>query len=208
MLFISIQQQPYIVLSTLLVSDFGVLGHLWSQNDVITSWLRLTAPPQTAFHIHMRHYKVFEHIDMRIHHCWAGTVPWHCHPHRAGVVAPPAKVLGLSIEEKDLLFYTRISRWPLHLPSYLCKWPLNGREGPPSEGTSIHSSKHTNKTLEDVYAARGMVQAWVAHYVSPLKHSYDKKYNSWVTSQKAHKKHKSPDKQNHHGGEAANPSGG
>ena len=25
-------------------SDFGVLGHLWSQNDVIMSWLRLTAP--------------------------------------------------------------------------------------------------------------------------------------------------------------------
>ncbi len=27
----------------LLGSDFGVLGHLWSQNDVIMSWLRLTA---------------------------------------------------------------------------------------------------------------------------------------------------------------------
>jgi hypothetical protein len=28
---------------TLLGIDFGVLGHLWSQNDVFTSWLRLTA---------------------------------------------------------------------------------------------------------------------------------------------------------------------
>ena len=28
---------------TSLGSDFGVLGHLWSQNDVDTSWLRLTA---------------------------------------------------------------------------------------------------------------------------------------------------------------------
>jgi hypothetical protein len=27
----------------LLASYLGVLGHLWSQNDVITSWLRLTA---------------------------------------------------------------------------------------------------------------------------------------------------------------------
>ncbi len=42
-LSINIQQQPYTGLPTPLVSDFGVLGHLWSQNDVITSWLRLTA---------------------------------------------------------------------------------------------------------------------------------------------------------------------
>jgi len=27
----------------LLGSDFGVLGHKWSQNDVIMSWLRLAA---------------------------------------------------------------------------------------------------------------------------------------------------------------------
>ena len=52
-----------------------------------------------------------------------------------------------------------------------------------------------------------MVQAWVAHYVTPLKRRCDKN-NSCVTSQKAHKKHKSPNKQHHHGGEAANPSGG
>jgi len=31
------------------------LGYLWSQNDIITSWLRLTAPPQTASTIHIRH---------------------------------------------------------------------------------------------------------------------------------------------------------
>jgi len=42
-LFVGIQQQPYTVLPTLLVSDFGVLGHLGSQKDVIVSWLRLTA---------------------------------------------------------------------------------------------------------------------------------------------------------------------
>ncbi len=33
MLSIDIQYQPYTVLPTLLGSDFGVLGHLWSQND-------------------------------------------------------------------------------------------------------------------------------------------------------------------------------
>jgi hypothetical protein len=42
MLSIGIQQQPYTVINTLLGSDFGVLGHLWSQNDVIMTWLRLT----------------------------------------------------------------------------------------------------------------------------------------------------------------------
>jgi hypothetical protein len=44
-LSIDVEYQPYTVLPTLLGSDFGVLGHLWfwSQNDVIMSWLRLTA---------------------------------------------------------------------------------------------------------------------------------------------------------------------
>jgi hypothetical protein len=82
MLSIGIKQQPfYTVIPILVGSDFGVLGHLWSQNDVNTSW--------------------------------------------SGVFAPPANALGLSIEKKDLLFCTRIARWPLPLPSYLCNWPLN-----------------------------------------------------------------------------------
>ncbi len=34
--------------------DFGDLGHLWSQNDVITSWLRLHSY-SAASHIHIRH---------------------------------------------------------------------------------------------------------------------------------------------------------
>ncbi len=40
-LSMGIQYQPYTVIPTLFGSDFGVLGHLWSQNDVILSWLRL-----------------------------------------------------------------------------------------------------------------------------------------------------------------------
>ncbi len=43
MLSICTWQQPYTVIPTLLCSDFGVLGHLLSQNDVIMSWLRLEA---------------------------------------------------------------------------------------------------------------------------------------------------------------------
>ncbi len=33
MLSMGIQYQPYTVIPTLLGSDFGVLGHLWSQNE-------------------------------------------------------------------------------------------------------------------------------------------------------------------------------
>ncbi len=43
MLSMGIQYQPYTVVLTLLCSDFGALGHLWSQNDVIMSRVRLTA---------------------------------------------------------------------------------------------------------------------------------------------------------------------
>ncbi len=42
MLSMGIQYQPYTVIPTLLGSDFEALGHLWSQHDVIMSWLRLT----------------------------------------------------------------------------------------------------------------------------------------------------------------------
>ncbi len=35
MLSICIQYQPYTVIPTRLGSDFGALGHLWSQHDVI-----------------------------------------------------------------------------------------------------------------------------------------------------------------------------
>ena len=36
------------LLSILVGSDFGVLGHLWSQNDVNTSWSGVFAPPANA----------------------------------------------------------------------------------------------------------------------------------------------------------------
>ena len=43
MLSIGIWRQPNTVTPSLLGPDIGVLGHFWSQNDVIMSWLRLTA---------------------------------------------------------------------------------------------------------------------------------------------------------------------
>ncbi len=50
MMFIGIHLQPCTVIPTLLGSDFGVLGHLWSQHDVIMSWLRLTATSNCFSH--------------------------------------------------------------------------------------------------------------------------------------------------------------
>jgi len=43
MLSIGIPEQPHTFILALLGSDCGICGHLGSQNDVITSWLRLTA---------------------------------------------------------------------------------------------------------------------------------------------------------------------
>jgi hypothetical protein len=57
MLSIGIQQQPYTVIPTLLGSDFGVLGHLWSQNDVIMSRLRLKATSKCFPHPHYTYKK-------------------------------------------------------------------------------------------------------------------------------------------------------
>ncbi len=57
MLSIGIQQLPYTVVPTLLGSDFGVLGHFWSQNDVIISRLRLTATSNCFPHPHYTYTK-------------------------------------------------------------------------------------------------------------------------------------------------------
>ena len=39
-LFVGIQDLPYTVIPTLLGSNYGVRGHLWSQNNVIISMLK------------------------------------------------------------------------------------------------------------------------------------------------------------------------
>jgi hypothetical protein len=55
MLSIGIQKQKqpsYTVIPTLLGSDFEILGHLWSQDDIITSWLRLMASSNCFPHPH------------------------------------------------------------------------------------------------------------------------------------------------------------
>jgi hypothetical protein len=52
MLSMGIQYMPYTVIPTLLGSDFGALGHLSSQNDVIMSWLRLTVTSNYFPHLY------------------------------------------------------------------------------------------------------------------------------------------------------------
>ena len=55
MLSIGMGQQPYSVIPTLLSSDYGDLGHLWSQHDVITSWLRLLSYSNCLSHPYKTH---------------------------------------------------------------------------------------------------------------------------------------------------------
>jgi hypothetical protein len=50
MISMGIQYHPYTVILTLLGSDFEALGHLWSQNDEIMSWLRLTVTSNCFSH--------------------------------------------------------------------------------------------------------------------------------------------------------------
>ena len=51
---------------SLLCSDFGVLGHMWSQNDVITSYIIVDVDSHRKFLSVsiIDIFKVFEHIDM------------------------------------------------------------------------------------------------------------------------------------------------
>jgi hypothetical protein len=151
MLSIGIQQRPsYTVIPILVHSDFWILGHLWSQNNVKKSWSGVFAPPANVLGLSI------EEKDLLF--C-TGIGRWHlplpsylCNPAIAlglsieekdllfctridrwplplpSYLCNPANALGLSIEEKDLLFCTRIGRWPLPLPSYLCNRPLSGRE--------------------------------------------------------------------------------
>jgi hypothetical protein len=50
MLSMGIEYQPYTFTPILLGADFGALGYLWSQNDVIMSWLKLTATSNCFLH--------------------------------------------------------------------------------------------------------------------------------------------------------------
>ena len=61
MLSIDVRSKPYTVITTQLGSDFGVLGRLWSQNDVITSRLRPTANSNYLLHTYETYTKCLAH---------------------------------------------------------------------------------------------------------------------------------------------------
>jgi hypothetical protein len=94
-------------------SDFGVLGYLWSQNDVKNSWSGVFAPPANALGLSIEEKDLLFCTGIGR---WPLPLPSY--------LCNPANALGLSIEEKDLFFCTGIGRWPLPLPSYLCN-PAN-----------------------------------------------------------------------------------
>jgi hypothetical protein len=71
--------------------------------------------------------------------------------------------------------------------------------------SKAYSSLICNDT--HTFQLHGMVQAWVAHFVTPLKCTYDK-YDWQVTSQKPRIMQKSANIHHHHGGDAACPSSG
>ncbi len=85
MLSTGIQYQPYIFIPTLLLgSDFGVRGHLWSQNDVIChGWG--CQPTQPASHIHIRGIKSV----------WAHWYAVHWHMVAAYSFIYLAQILGI-----------------------------------------------------------------------------------------------------------------
>jgi len=122
----------------------------------------------------------------------------HSHTIPPAKLAPDLKLLGCLLSEKNI-----------HLRPY-CTSILdicNVFESMACclKGIWVYSYTIPPARLAPAWGLLGVVQAWVAHFVTPLKCMYDK-YNWGVTSQKPHKKHKSPKKYHHHGGEAANPS--
>ncbi len=79
MLSIGIQYQPYTVISTRLGSNFGALGHLWTQ----MMWLCHVwgwQPPQTASHIHMRHMQSISAHWYAVHRHMVAALHSYTHP--------------------------------------------------------------------------------------------------------------------------------
>ncbi len=83
MLSMCIKYQPYTAIPTLLLgSDVGVLGHLWSQNDIIIiihhgwGW----QPPQTISYIHIRHIQSVWAHWYAVHKCMLAVLHSYTHP--------------------------------------------------------------------------------------------------------------------------------
>ncbi len=80
MLSMSIQKQPYTVIPTLLGSDFGVLGHVcgFEMMSLHHGWG--WQPPQTAFHIHLRHTQSIWALWYAVHRHMVAALHSYTHP--------------------------------------------------------------------------------------------------------------------------------
>ncbi len=79
MLSMGLWQLPQTVIPTLHGSDFVGLGHLCNQNDVVASWLRLTANSNCFLHPHHTYIKC---LGTLICCPWAyGSSPKQLYPH-------------------------------------------------------------------------------------------------------------------------------
>ena len=148
MLFIGIRWHPYTFIHTRLGSDFRVLGYLWSQNDVIESWLRLTASSNCFPHPYQTWYKVFEHnIDMLSMGIWQG--PYTIYPPYLLGSDFGSGVLGHLWSQNDVIVsWLRLTAntncFPHPYQTYMkclstlicCPWAY-------SSGSAVHSYTHT-----------------------------------------------------------------
>ena len=90
-----IQYQPYTVIPTLLGSDIAVLGHSWSQNDVIMSWLRLTATSNCFPHLYWTYTKW---LSTLICYLWAYSISLtQLYPHYLGQILEFSVTCGVNM---------------------------------------------------------------------------------------------------------------
>jgi hypothetical protein len=66
-----IWEHPYIIIQAKLAPDFWNLGHLWTENDAITSWLRLTSTSDCFPH-------PYKTSKMCLRYCFAVSRAYWC----------------------------------------------------------------------------------------------------------------------------------
>ena len=72
-----IWMHPYTITPARLAPDLGSQGHLWSDNDVITSWLRLISTSDPFIHPYYAYTKCLSHWYAVSRACWCTLIPLH-----------------------------------------------------------------------------------------------------------------------------------
>jgi hypothetical protein len=68
---------PYTITPARLAPDLGSQGHLWSDNDVITSWLRLISTSDPFMHPYYAYTKCLSNWYAVSRACWCTLIPLH-----------------------------------------------------------------------------------------------------------------------------------